>query len=73
MSKTVVINLGNGDLHNGFPSVTAQIRSDEHLPPEQFIGSLPADPNLVELYRNWRSIYQALCSRQSLRSQDLEE
>ncbi|MEA5526645.1 nSTAND1 domain-containing NTPase [Nodularia spumigena] len=73
MSKTVVINLGNGDLHNGFPSVTAQIRSDEHLPPEQFIGSLPADPNLVELYRNWRSIYQALCSRQSLRSQGWEE
>ncbi|MBD2526661.1 CHAT domain-containing protein [Nostoc sp. FACHB-133] len=73
MSKTVVINLGNGDLHNGFPSVTAQIRSDEHLPPEQFIGSLPAAPDLVELYRNWRSIYQALCTRQSLRSQGVEE
>ncbi|MCC5603274.1 nSTAND1 domain-containing NTPase [Nostoc favosum] len=73
MSKTVVINLGNGELHNGFPSVTAQIRSADNLPSEQFIGSLPADPGLVELYRNWRSIYQALCSRQSLRSQGQEE
>ncbi|MEH2179034.1 nSTAND1 domain-containing NTPase [Nostoc sp.] len=73
MSKTVVINLGNGDLHNGFPSVTVQIRSADNLPPEQFIGSLPASPDLVELYRNWRSNYQALCTRQSLRSQGVEE
>ena len=25
-------------------------------------------PNVVELYRNWQSIYQALCSRRQLRS-----
>ncbi len=73
MSKTVVINLGNGDLNNGFPSVRVQIRSAKHLLPEQFVGSLPADPYLVELYRNWRSIYLAVCSRQSLRSQGLDE
>ena len=69
MSKTVVINSGSGDLHNGFPRVTAQLWIADHPLPEQFIGSLPAAPTLVELYRNWQLTYQALCVRKHLRSQ----
>ncbi len=68
ISKTVVINLGHGDLYEGFPRVTAQLWAAGHPLPEQFIGSLPPAPNIVELYRNWQSIYQALCSRRQLRS-----
>ncbi len=73
MCKSVVIILGHGDLSNGFPRVTAQLWAPGHPLPEQFIGSLPPAPGLVELYRNWRSIYQNLCDRQYLRSQSLEE
>ncbi|MBD0345399.1 MAG: hypothetical protein ICV63_11380 [Coleofasciculus sp. Co-bin14] len=68
ISKTVVINLGHGNLYEGFPRVTAQLWAAGHPLPEQFIGSLPPAPNVVELYRNWQSIYQALCSRRQLRS-----
>ncbi|WP_226583785.1 nSTAND1 domain-containing NTPase [Microseira wollei] len=68
MSKTVVIHLGSGDLYSGFPRVTAQLWIAEHPRPEQFIGSLPAAPDLVNLYRNWQSIYQHLCERKQLRS-----
>ncbi len=68
MSKSVVINLGSGDLHNGFPRVTAQIWTECPPYPEQFIGSLPAAPDLVELYNDWQSIYHNLCDRIQLRS-----
>ncbi len=63
MSKSVVINLGNGDLYSGFPRITAQLWAAGNPLPEQFIGSLPAAPYLIELYRNWQSIYQRLCDR----------
>ena len=68
MSKTVVINLGSGDLKNGFSRVTTTVRAAGHPLPEQFVGNLPAAPDLVELYRNWRSIYQNLCDRKQLLS-----
>jgi CHAT domain len=63
MNKSVVINLGSGDLYEGFPRVTTQLRSADHSLPEQYIGSLPAAPELVELYQNWQLIYRSLCSR----------
>ena len=68
MPKSVVINLGTGDLHSGLPRVTAQVWTGERSRPEQHIGSLPAAPALVELGRDWRSLYQSLCDRQPLRS-----
>jgi WD40 repeat protein/energy-coupling factor transporter ATP-binding protein EcfA2 len=70
-SKSVLINLGSGDLHDGFPRVTAQLwdvaasqggRMERSLP-EQYVGSLPAAPQLVRLYRNWQTVYQGLCNR----------
>lgn len=73
MSKSVVINLGNGDLNNGFPRVTAQVWAAGHPLPEQFIGRLPAAPDLVELYRNWQSIYKHLCDRKQVLTRSHEE
>ncbi len=66
MPKSVVINLGTGDLYSGLPRVTAQVWVGRSRP-EQSIGSLPAAPALVELYRDWRLLYQSLCDRQPLR------
>lgn len=73
MSKSVVISLGHGDLYRGFDLVTAHLWVAGHPLPEQFIGSLPPAPNLVELYRNWQSMYHSLCACQYLRSQLTEE
>lgn len=68
MPKSVVINLGTGDLHSGLPRITAQVWTIERSRPEQYIGSLPAAPALVELDRDWRSLYHCLCDRRPLRS-----
>ncbi len=63
MIKSVVINLGNGDLEKGFPVVTAQLWAVGNALPQQFIGSLPAAPNVVGLYKQWQSMYRILCDR----------
>ncbi|AFY57475.1 leucine-rich repeat (LRR) protein [Rivularia sp. PCC 7116] len=63
MIHTLVINLGYGNLYEGFPVVTAWLRSLNNPRPQQFIGSLPPAPNLVELYREWRLMYHNFCSR----------
>jgi len=68
MSKSVVIDLGNGDLSSGFTRVTAQLWTAGYPHPEQFIGSLPPAPSLIDLYRNWQLIYKNLCSRKQLLS-----
>jgi WD40 repeat protein len=73
MSKSVVINLGSGDLYKGFPRVTAQLWVAGYHRPAQFIGSLPAAPALVEYYKLWQSIYKALCDRLILLPRGNEE
>lgn len=60
MSKLVVLNLGKGNLNQGFPTVTAQLYDDGNPVPIQFTGSLPAAPELPELYKRWRLLYQLL-------------
>ncbi len=60
MAKLVVLNLGRGDLQRGFPTVTAQLWEEGHRIPIQFTGSLPAAPELPELYRRWQLLYQLL-------------
>lgn len=60
MSKLVVLNLGKGNLKQGFPSVAAQLWEDSNPVPMQFTGSLPAVPELPEIYRRWRLLYQLL-------------
>ncbi|MDY6896756.1 MAG: CHAT domain-containing protein [Cyanobacteriota bacterium] len=63
MIHSVVINLGIGNLHDGFPVVTAGLWDLNNPRPQQFVGSLPPASNLVELYRNWRLMYENLCDR----------
>ena len=63
MNKSVIISLGSGDLYQGFPRVTVQLWTTGDPRPEQFIGTLPAAPALVELYRNWQIVYRGLCGR----------
>ncbi len=66
MSKSVVINLGSGNLEDGFPRVTAQLWVVNSSLPEQYIGSLPPAPSLTELYRSWQMHYRTLCNRRQI-------
>ncbi|OKH43490.1 hypothetical protein NIES2101_30365 [Calothrix sp. HK-06] len=63
MVYSVVINLGYGNLFEGFPVITVGLRSANNPRPQQFIGSLAPAPYLVELYRKWRMIYETLQGR----------
>ncbi len=63
MTKAVLINLGSGNLHSGFPTVTVQLWVSGYSRPQQFVGSLPAAPILVKLYRHWQSIYTHIYSK----------
>jgi CHASE2 domain-containing sensor protein len=60
MSKLVVLNLGKGDLYKGFPDVTVQLGLINDLRAMEFRGSLPAAPEIPQLYRNWQILYSAL-------------
>ncbi|MBD2772935.1 CHASE2 domain-containing protein [Iningainema tapete] len=60
MHRLVVLNLGKGDLQQGFPTVTAQFWESEELTPMQFTGSLPAIPSLDGIYQRWQLLYEAL-------------
>ena len=59
----VVLNLGAGNLQEGFPYVTAQLWTDSYSLPEKFSGSLPPNPNLDDICRQWQLIYRGLCHR----------
>lgn len=58
-SKLAILTLGDGDFERGFPGVSALIWTDERLP-VRFPGKLPPDPEIPELYRRWKSMYDAL-------------
>jgi tetratricopeptide (TPR) repeat protein len=66
MSELVVLNLGQGDFNQGFPSVTARLGQPGNLG-MQMSGSLPPAPEIPQLYTNWRLLYQLLY-RQGRRS-----
>lgn len=68
MSTLVILNLGSGDLLNGFPQVSVRIWTAGSSLPEQSVGSLPPAPQLIELYQTWQSNYRCLCGSRSLRS-----
>ncbi len=59
----VVLNLGAGNLKEGFPYVTAQLWDDSYSFPEKFSGSLPPNPYLDDICRQWQLIYRGLCNR----------
>lgn len=69
MSRLVVINLGSGDLSNGYRDVTAQISlatGGRH--PAQCRGSLPPAPEIAQLYRNWQLLYREFYRERRSRS-----
>lgn len=68
MDTLVVFSFLGGDLHQGFPVVTAQIWDSSKPYPIKFTSSLPPVPELPELYRRWRLLYEALHQRLGWRS-----
>ncbi|MEL6164616.1 MAG: hypothetical protein AAFR37_12940 [Cyanobacteria bacterium J06628_3] len=70
MSKVVVLNLGKGTVQNGFPFVTAQLKLAGKV--KQFTGSLPAVPELVEIYRRWQLFYELLYKARSINIRSIE-
>ena len=67
MSRLVVLSLGQGNLHEGFPSVTVQIGEPDNPYRMKYTASLPAAPEIYELYRHWQLLYSAFYQRLSLR------
>lgn len=66
MNKLVVLSLSHGNLHDGFPAVTVQLWESSNTYSVKFTGSLPAAPELFELYRQWQLLYSALYQRLDL-------
>jgi CHASE2 domain-containing sensor protein len=60
MERLLVINLGNGDLQTGLPSIIAQLWEDTTAQPMQMAGSLPAAPELARSIAQWETLYYAL-------------
>ncbi|MBD2778923.1 CHASE2 domain-containing protein [Iningainema tapete] len=77
MSKLVVLNLGKGNLHKGFPDVTVQLGFPNDPRAMEFRGSLPAAPEIAQLYRSWQILYSAvyryygLCVRLEIEDTDV--
>jgi CHASE2 domain-containing sensor protein len=59
VAELVVLNLGKGDWQQGCPMVMAQLWRS-HFAPMQFVGSLPALPELGNLYSQWQQLYMTL-------------
>ena len=59
VEQKILLNLGQGDWHTGFATVTAQLWADNQSP-VQFIGSLPSAPQLEAQYQQWQQLYEAL-------------
>lgn len=66
MSHLVVLNLGRGDLQNGFPFVMAWLQLQDNRQSRQITGSLPAEPSILDLYRRWQLLYELLYQARSL-------
>jgi CHASE2 domain-containing sensor protein len=60
MSQLVVLNLGKGDWHQGFGTIITQLWERNSPIPMQFMGSLPAAPELEDLYQRWQRLYRIL-------------
>jgi CHASE2 domain-containing sensor protein len=73
MAEVVLLNLGYGNLHQGFPLVTVQLRSPDSAQALQFTGSLSPAPNLVSLYQRWQLLYDLLYQVRSIGFRQLSE
>ena len=61
MTKRVIFTLLGGDLNQGFPTVTVQLWHDDRF--SKITASLPAAPELNELYHRWKLLYEAIHQR----------
>lgn len=66
MNKLVVFNLGNGNLEKGFESVSVRLE-ESGTPLIQRTVSLPAAPEIAELYRHWQALCLTLYERMNFR------
>ncbi|MBD2561455.1 MULTISPECIES: CHASE2 domain-containing protein [Nostoc] len=73
MSKLIVLNLGKGNLQQGFPTVIAQLWQTDVPTPMQFTGGLPAAPQLEHLYQRWQQMYTALYTSLGWRSRNIAD
>ncbi|MBD2121874.1 CHASE2 domain-containing protein [Trichocoleus sp. FACHB-262] len=71
MSKSIVLNFGSGDLQHGFSQIQVEVREPYHPAPIKLRASLPAAPDLVELYRRWQMFYREYYQQFRQRSQQL--
>ncbi|XZN94247.1 MAG: CHAT domain-containing protein [Microcoleus sp.] len=60
MSKLILLDFGNGDFHQGFQSITFQIFDEDGVLTTQLRGSLPAAPEIPQLYTQWLSGYNSI-------------
>ena len=68
------ISLGQGCLESGFPSIAMQLWNESGQSIVKQQGSLIPNPQLAELYRQWRSLYLAYCrDSPQLRIEIIEE
>ncbi|MEI2578563.1 CHASE2 domain-containing protein [Scytonema sp. PRP1] len=66
MSKLVILNLGRSTLQSGFPLVTVVLQEEGNSHWRQFQGSLPAAPNIIDLYRRWQLLYDLIYEARSI-------
>ena len=67
MKQRIIVNLGQGNWQQGFPTVVVQLRETGRSAPIQLIGRLPAAPELATLYARWQSFYLAINTNLGLR------
>ena len=62
MDPLVVLNLGKGNCQDGLSNITARLwlEGNDGQASMQFLGSLPPNLELAELYERWRVLYEAL-------------
>jgi hypothetical protein len=72
MTNLIALNLGKGDLKNGFPEVAAYLWRAGTLE-MKFTGSLPALPELAEIYARWQFLYRDLYQRFNWRVRGLDD
>ncbi len=59
VGKFVTLKFGEGSFEQGF-SVTLQVGSEHVRPSTEITGKLPPDPELLQFYSRWQSIYTRL-------------
>ncbi len=67
MGRLVTLNFSRGNFYEGFPDVTMQLGEPNSHYQMRFSASLPAAPEIPEIYRDWQSLYSGLCQRLCLR------